>query len=348
MRTPAVAALLLLALLVAAPDAPGRPRLRGRFAAFLPETDVSMYGARAFPGGTVYLCGREGSLARSRDGGKSWDVKEVRPDAVLRVMCWIDENRGIVVARSRGRNTLFLTRDGGNTFSAVTLATEEPVRGLAFLDARNGWLVTGSEKTGDGAWFRTTDGGRTWARPKSVAYGIPGRALLAVTAVGKTRLWAVGGRVKVHLVGRAANSLLYQKKKGSVLHSDDGGRTWDTQDAGNAADVFLTDVEFLDEKVGFVVGSQGFAARTTDGGRTWKKLATGVTAKLRAVDALSPDVAFCVGEKGTALVTSDGGKTFTKLATGTTAAIHDVSFADENHGFAVGSKGTILRFVRDW
>ena len=49
----------------------------------------------------------------------------------------------------------------------------------------------------------------------------------------------------------------------------DSGETWKAIDAGNPAGTMLTDVDFFSETHGWVVGDDGFLAKTVDGGRTW-------------------------------------------------------------------------------
>ena len=54
---------------------------------------------------------------------------------------------------------------------------------------------------------------------------------------------------------------------GSVLHTTDGGETWKSQDSGNVFELF--GVGFVDENKGYIVGSNAALAETKDGGVTW-------------------------------------------------------------------------------
>ena len=166
--------------------------------------------------------------------------------------------------------------------------------------------------------------------------------------MGEKGLVAVGSHVESGFVGEAARSVLYRHRKGSVLLSTDRGKTWEALDAGNPAGSLLTDVDFLDEKHGCVVGENGFLAKTADGGKTWTTWKTGTTVRLNAVDLVDAITVYAVGEKGTAIGTNDGGKTVVALKTGTAAPLRDCSFTSEQAGFAVGRGGLVLRFVRDY
>ena len=348
MRFAAVVPLLLLLLLAAPPAAlPAGSPLKGRFEEVATDSDVTLHRVILFASGAVRACGADGMVLRSADG-KDWQTTQVKEEVSLRAMAFSDENRGIVAGRLKTKNFLFTTRDGGKSFTEIAVDLPAPIAGLAFRDANNGWLVAGSEKTKDGLWRLTTDGGRTWSERDSVAYRLPARKLNEIHGFSADFLVAVGGHVSVNLVGEGARSLLYQRRAGGVLRTLDGGQTWEVQDAGNPEGTELSDVDFIDAKTGYVVGDAGFAARTTDGGQTWKKLPTGVTGRLLAVDAITAESAFFAGEAGTALATNDGGATFNVLATGTEKDLRDVSMKDDKTGYVVGQGGTILRFVREW
>jgi photosystem II stability/assembly factor-like uncharacterized protein len=55
----------------------------------------------------------------------------------------------------------------------------------------------------------------------------------------------------------------------SILHSNDGGESWQIQQYLPLLDKPLFDVVFLDQKQGIAVGAYGMFYRTTDGGQHW-------------------------------------------------------------------------------
>lgn len=73
--------------------------------------------------------------------------------------------------------------------------------------------------------------------------------LTAVTAVGNDA-WAVGHD---HM----------------ILHSADGGLSWEVQNSFKGSDGPLLDVLFLDEQRGFAIGAYGAFLATEDGGQSW-------------------------------------------------------------------------------
>src|SRR5262249_49159322 len=60
-----------------------------------------------------------------------------------------------------------------------------------------------------------------------------------------------------------------------VLHTLDGGRTWQVHATGQS--VPLTDIAFVGSKQGWAVGSLGTILATKDGGRTWHRQRGGGT-----------------------------------------------------------------------
>ena len=342
------AGVLLAALLLPATDLPARPRLAGHFKAVIHDTDASLYQVRYFKDGGVYVCGADGWFVFSNDHGKNWDSNQLREGVAIKVMDWPSRKTAILAGRKDGKNVVWRTSDRGATFDKKRVDTEVPIRGYAFLGLTKGFLVAGSVKSKDGTWRVSKDGGSTFSKIDSVAYGNPARALMAISRAGEKSLFAAGGHVEVGYVGDSARSLLYKKKKGSVLRSTDEGRTWEVLDAGNPAGTRLYAVDFFDEKNGWVVGEKGFAAVTADAGKTWKTVGTNTTERLNAVQMIEQNVIYMVGENGVARGTVDGGTTMVTFRTKTKRDLRDLSFVTEHKGFVVGTSGTVLRFVREF
>ena len=96
---------------------------------------------------------------------------------------------------------------------------------------------------------------------------------------------------------------------GLILHSPDGGETWELQAGGGTEALF--DVEMLDQDTGWIAGRNGLVLHTTDGGTTWSSQETPTDKRLYAIDFLDAQEGWAVGEFATVLKTSDGGETWT-------------------------------------
>jgi hypothetical protein len=79
------------------------------------------------------------------------------------------------------------------------------------------------------------------------------------------------------------------------------------------------------------VGEGGSIARSTDGGKTWKKQTSGVTVDLTSGSATSDKVAWVAGRSGTLLLTSDGGKHWKQIGTPITGDLGGVHALDQAH-----------------
>jgi len=91
---------------------------------------------------------------------------------------------------------------------------------------------------------------------------------------------------------------------GTVLHTVDGGLTWQTSLETNAD---LDTVAFADGLHGWVGGEDGAIARTTDGGTTWEALDTTTASTVHKVVAADQLQVWAAGAGGTILRTDDGG-----------------------------------------
>ncbi|CAG4882745.1 conserved protein of unknown function [Georgfuchsia toluolica] len=142
-------------------------------------------------------------------------------------------------------------------------------------------------------------------------------AMLAVTRAG-TRIVAVGER-------------------GIVIVSDDNGVNW--RQVPVPVSETLTNVRFVNERVGWAIGHSGIILHTTDGGQTWqlqldgKKAADASLAMARHMLDLTPNDAkakqqFADAER---LVADGPDKPFL-----------DLWFRNEEEGFVVGAYGLIL------
>jgi photosystem II stability/assembly factor-like uncharacterized protein len=96
---------------------------------------------------------------------------------------------------------------------------------------------------------------------------------------------------------------------GTLLHSIDGGRTWNKQTTGTT--MALESIFFLDPDHGWAVGWSGTILRTGDGGKTWQTIKTSAASwSLDAVHFRDPRNGWAVGFSGQLLRSRDGGATW--------------------------------------
>ncbi|MGI9648403.1 MAG: YCF48-related protein, partial [Acidimicrobiia bacterium] len=105
------------------------------------------------------------------------------------------------------------------------------------------------------------------------------------------------------------------------------------------------DVDFVDNEIGFVVGTGGAAARTTDGGESWSAMTTGTSRNLHSVSFVDSLVGFAVGANDSIIKSVNGGSDWTSLDSPSNKTLRGVDFLDASIGYAVGDGDTILKTI---
>ena len=129
-------------------------------------------------------------------------------------------------------------------------------------------------------------------------------------------------------------------EESSFVYNSNGNKQWYSILEKN---YFLRDIEFVDDNLGFVVGSKGLILSTRDGGKRWKKIEDVTEQSLFEIKMQSKLVGYIVGLKGTLLKTIDGGESWKKEISNTEKYLKSIDFYDDKLGISVGGNGTILR-----
>jgi photosystem II stability/assembly factor-like uncharacterized protein len=127
---------------------------------------------------------------------------------------------------------------------------------------------------------------------------------------------------------------------GTMIHSPDGGKTWEQLKSGS--ENLLCDGFFPSESEGWVVGIAGTILHTADGGSTWESQESGTQKNLFRVVFTSPQEGWIVGDYGTVLHTVDGGKTWRHVLPLVDRSYNGVFFINQANGWIVGEFGTII------
>jgi len=214
---------------------------------------------------------------------------------------------------------------------AVEVPTDAEFQGVWFTDSLNGWITGGGYMIDGGIVGRTRDGGRTWSFKTGVL------------ARGGTNfsLNRVQFRDSLHgcVVGYG----------GFVLVTDDGGGSWRPVRDGRSPGDGLFDVQFIDDRNGWAIGSASII-RTEDGGETWRPLvySTSENGYLsgNVIHFVDEQVGWLAGHSGNLMRSGDGGRTWTRVALpfreGEHPTLWDITFSDASHGWAVGERGSIF------
>ena len=263
-----------------------------------------------------------GMVARTRDGGETWEYQSgIVPDRYrsssvdLNAVHFVDSLRGCIAAES---GTVLVTADGGETWDEIHV--DHPVYmhiyDVDFIDGSNGWMVgrIGVLRTSDAgqSWERvdenlkttgwaidftngrngwivgkfaqvdhSTDGGVTWTGVEPLGNldhlnGDEKPFFTSVCFVDDDHGW-VTGYWREH-------TMLDQIDHAVIIHTADGGKTWEHQLPG--VEALMTSIVFADTLRGWAVGYSGGTSRvlvTEDGGFTWLEATSVFGEELKSV-----------------------------------------------------------------
>ena len=259
-------------------------------------------------------------IYRTDDGAQSW--RRVATDgggldrdgnlpmgSYLTGFRFMDEKHGWL---GEAKGGLMVTHDGGETWERLP-GTGVVNGNLQFFTPERGIAVLTQHYQQVSTLVATTDGGQTWTPVYPVAPADPTSAKL------------VGSEFWVAL-GTVANP-------SSILMRDDDKQGWRV--VGSLPELppsyFSRSISFIDRKNGWAA-ADGYEEqqqvtrlyRTTDGGRTWREIATHKGARFAWMDFVDEQTGYVGDFQGPLEVTHDGGLTFEFL----------------------GVSGTGVRFVR--
>jgi len=244
-----------------------------------------------------------------------------------------------------GQNgTILATSDGGGSWSTQFAPTGDDLRGVSFVDDKNGWAVGGD------CILHTDNGGKSWT--KTIWLGAGSVRLKAVSFYDANDGMVVGSDA-----GNGGYGVCV------ILVTHNGGLSWTDYGASVPTDHALgfNSVAYVDSDHAWGT-NHGVVWGTADGGQTWAPESyvhpypaptypyyrvwfNSVTfensqdgwAVGEAIGVSNPDwTTSCT----TIFATTNGGATWTRQAQGsTTGYLNAVSFTDASRGWAVGLEG---------
>lgn len=188
---------------------------------------------------------------------------------------------------------------------------------IDFVDSLRGWLAGETV-------LRTTDGGRSWHPPEDSS----GVFYYGIDFIDPLAGWGAGGR----------------DTTGVIVHSTDGGKTWETSYEDTLTERLKT-VTFLDSTYGWAAGGDGVIVHTRDGGMTWQRQESGIGGTLDWITFVDTLHGWTVGQETYLLRTEDGGKTW--VAHETVGGSTKVVFFDQSLGYILTDLFPVLLKTTD-
>ena len=313
------------------------------------DTTASFRGLSVVSEKVIWASGTGGTVIRTVDGGKKWDVIQV-PDAAkldFRDVEAFDAQTAYILSIGNGESSrIYKTIDGGKTWKLQFKNTNEK----AFFDAiacsnRNTCLAISDPVDTQFVSRYTSDGGTNWEDIKpSSSPALAGEASFAASG---TCLIAkqVGSRNAYYFVTGGADARVLMM----VFPRFWDGYGWTdatTPIVRGSAGSGIFSIAMFDLNMGVIVGgnyekpdeTKDNLAFTTDGGKTWK-LGTGLSGYRSGVTYIDKKTIVAVGTNGTD-ITRDGGKSWSKVGA---EDLNAVAAKGKKAVWAVGPKGLVVR-----
>ena len=306
------------------------------------NTTASFRGLSVVNEKIIWASGTGGTVIRTIDGGKTWNVMTVPGAEKLdfRDIEVLDANTAYILSIGNGENSrIYKTTDGGGTWREQFRNKNEK----AFFDAIACWdkrncIAMSDPVDGHYVLITTVDGGSKWETVRGLApEAKEGEAAFAASGT----CLITYGKSGVYLVSGGSDARLFR--------SFTRGQTWvanDTPIAKGTSGSGIFSIAMIDHMNGVTVGgnyekpneAKDNLAFTNDGGETWK-LRSGLSGYRSAVAYIDKKSIIAVGTNGTDLST-DGGKTWKKIGS---EDLNAVAAEGKRAVWAVGPKGGVFK-----
>jgi photosystem II stability/assembly factor-like uncharacterized protein len=282
-----------------------------------------------------WVCGREGVLLRTTNGGRNWTEQTSGVATDLRDICsygrqhawaisWIDFVDTTIFYGTR----ILRTTNGGTTWTNdVFTIRGEYYYAITFLDSLTGFMC--GER---GLFQRTTDGGLTWIRASVDTGTFSQLPAYNIQFFSRSLGFGMGG---------------YFDIVGGTWRTTDGGLNW-LSNGGDSPEPFFA-MHFVDSlHILAIAGDFDFGAsmlRSRNSGLNWEYIFLGIFGKPNAMSFRTPSEGW-VPLTNNVMVTYDTGHTWVVPDTLGIRQISDLLFTDSATGFGVSDSGYFFKWNR--
>lgn len=305
------------------------------------DTKASLRGLAVVNSNVIWASGTGGTVLKTVDGGKNWQVLKV-PDAEkldFRDIEAFDAETAYILSIGEGENSrIYKTMDGGKNWKLQFKNTNPKAffDALAFWDKTNGMAMS-DPVDGKYLLIKTTDG-ETWT--------VSDNAQMPNTKDGEAAFAASGTCLLLN--GKNNIFLISGGNDARVFRSENRGANWtvsDTPFVKGTAGSGIFSIAMRDNKNGVIVGGNyekpneitNNLAFTADGGKTWN-LAKGLNGYRSGVAYIDKKTILAVGSSGSDIY---DGKTWKNLDK---ENYNTVQAKGKNAVWAVGAGGLVSKF----
>ncbi len=139
---------------------------------------------------TGFVCGSEGNIKKTIDGGQNWSSLTNSNLEWLEDMQFVTATDGFAVGRG---GIVLKTTNGGTVWSKLETGLTDDFFGLHFLNATTGWIVGGVQ--GSAKILKTTNGGTNWT---TIFQSDLNDYFLSINFLNNSTGWVSGDRGKIY------------------------------------------------------------------------------------------------------------------------------------------------------
>ncbi|MGE5437310.1 MAG: YCF48-related protein [Syntrophothermus sp.] len=285
-----------------------------------------------------------GGFLHTTNGGTTWIlVKPFPNDTVVsacdpsNTMSWVGTTHGwniYTIQSFEGAKgaVIFKTTNGGINWEKKVLSTEAGTYGVQcqFVDENIGWALTFNFQTQTPTFLKTTDGGNNWS-----AFN------------GAGIFYFINSNVGYAYYGSGING---SEPPFHILKTNDGGMSYTEVGQDNTPNA-VTNMIFVNENTGWMVGKLGKVLKTTNGGVNWNSINIGAGDDCKAIFFLNENLGWISSKTNDFPVvhhTTDGGASWTQQSTPFSNignAIFSIYFFDEQHGWLSADWGRLASYT---
>ena len=245
---------------------------------------------------------------KSTDGGQTWNQLIVDVNGKLLCTFFLNDRCGFLYAEEtinidEGFTSFYKTSDGGETWTKSLFPVHHYALGMHFLNQDTGFVGK----------YKTTDGGNTWENMFTNIL-LEDENIEKIFFSDSLKGWAVSWY--------------------KILQTEDGGLSWRILSQSGSHQ--LTDINFSENGIGWIVGWAGNILRKSPGNDVWEQLSEGTRNSLNDVFFIDENNGWCVGTFGCILHTSNGGEAWIKQNSPVDSVLFKVKFLNNLEGWIAG------------